>query len=91
MIDHFVFNKPVDIDGFQAKDGLFLPIIDSRTAATTLGISEALVKELLKTLIETMPEFVQAVERARSSSDLSVLLAEVHKLHGITLCGCAKT
>ena len=88
VIDRFVIGRSIDITGFKSKETVLASsksganIIDSQHAAESLGLSEELVKGLLKTLISSIPDVLKTVQDAKASSRLDLLKDEVHKFHG---------
>jgi CheY-like chemotaxis protein len=88
VIDRFVLDHHVEITGFRSKETLKASsenrtsILDAHHVTKTLGLSEELVGELLKTLISSIPDVLQKVKAAKVSSQFDVLQDEVHKFHG---------
>lgn len=84
VIDKFVLKKNVDIDGFKSKAALLtaVKVIDAQAAAKSVGISEALVRELLQTLIDSLPDVLHTVQQAKDAQQLEAMFDEIHKFHG---------
>jgi len=59
-----------------------LPIIDIDTGKKALGNNEELIKDVLRLLIDTLPNEIATIKRSYHSHQYDRMLAAVHRLHG---------
>ncbi|WP_028115972.1 two-component sensor histidine kinase BarA [Ferrimonas senticii] len=59
-------------------------VIDWPLALTQAGGNEALAKEMLSLLVDSLPETRQGLDQAMAINDNAALQQQIHKLHGAT-------
>lgn len=78
----FAKKDKVELEQSYFQDVNHLPVLDLEVNTKIAGGNELLAKEMLKMLIEQLPEFQEKITDAYHQQDWDALKHHVHKLHG---------